>query len=446
MKSSLPKVLHPVNGKSMIFHVLDAVEGLTPDIGVVLGASAPEIRRILPEGTRVFFQKRRLGTGHAVMTASPWLKRPSGSVLVLCGDTPLLRRETLRSLCETHRREKNAVTLLTAHIPDAFGYGRILRHPSGRPEAIIEEKDASPAQRAIREINTGVYCFEIPALLRALRQIRPENKKGEYYLTDVVSVLSKDHRRLGAVIMKSPEEAMGVNRRTELAMAERVMQQRILDKLMGDGVTVADPSHTYVEAGVRVGADTVLLPGTFLKGKTRVGRGCRIGPFTYLEDCVIEDGAELRAVFAYQSKIDRGAKLGPYTHLRPGTRVRRNARIGNFVEIKKSDIGEGTKVSHLSYIGDARLESEVNVGAGAITCNYDGFQKHQTRVGRGAFVGSNVNLVAPVRVGRGAIVGAGSTVTENVPADALSLERAPHLIKKGWARLRRIQRQKRGHT
>jgi bifunctional UDP-N-acetylglucosamine pyrophosphorylase/glucosamine-1-phosphate N-acetyltransferase len=441
MKSALPKVLHAVAGKALVEHVLDAVSPLGGAVGVVLGRGAETVKERLEsrKGLTFFIQEKRRGSGDAVRPAARWLARPGGDVLVLCGDAPLVRPETLRALRRLHVREKNAATLLTASVSSPFGYGRI-RRVDGRPAAIIEERDASPEEREIREINSGTYCFRTGDLLEGLRALRPDNAKGEYYITDVIQFLVARKRAVGALRLLDGDEILGVNNRRELAEAGRRLNQRVLDRLMDDGVTLIDPSSTYVEVSVRVGRDTVIEPQTFLMGNTRIGRHCRVGPFTRLKDCVVADGVHLEASFGEGARVDRGARVGPFTRLRPGAVVGREAHVGNFVEIKKSRLGPGAKVNHLSYVGDADVGARVNVGAGVITCNYDGFKKSKTTIGTGAFIGSNVNLVAPVRVGAGAVVGAGSTLTENVPAHALALERSPAVFKNGWAKKRRVEK------
>jgi bifunctional UDP-N-acetylglucosamine pyrophosphorylase / glucosamine-1-phosphate N-acetyltransferase len=360
--------------------------------------------------------------------------------VILCGDAPLIRRETLKDLVATHRRQKNAVTLLTARVANPFGYGRIVRDHADRPCAIVEEKDATPEQRGIDEINSGTYCFRVEDLLRVLRRIKPNNAKGEYYITDAIALLVKDKKNIGAVCAPDSNEVLGVNRRRELAEADKLLRRRILENLMDEGVTVVDPDSTYVDAEVTVGRDSVLLPQTFLKGKTRVGARAKIGPFSVLQDCEVKDGVELKAVFASEAVFDNDVYGGPFAHFRPGTVMGPGSRAGNFVEIKKSKIGPRSKVNHLAYVGDAELDERVNIGAGVITCNYDGFQKSRTVIGSGAFIGSNVNLVAPVNIGAGAVVGAGSTITKDVPSDALAIERATQLVKKDWARRRRSLR------
>lgn len=425
MISALPKVLHEAAGKALVEHVLDASSVLKGSAAVVLGRGADQVKaRLAGRKVSFFLQKERRGSGHAVKPAARWLAAKGGDSLVLCGDAPLIRPATLRALLALHRKERNAATLLTARVGNPFGYGRIVRDAEGRVQAIVEERDATPEQRSLDEINSGTYCFRTADLLRALARVRPDNAKGEYYITDVIGGLAREGRPLGALCVTGEEECLGVNNRAQLAAAEKVLRRRAVERLMAAGVTVVDPDATYVDAGAVVGKDTVLWPQTYLLGNTRVGSGCRVGPLSVLEDAVVADGAQ----------------VGPFARLRPGTRVGRGARVGNFVEIKKSVLGDGAKANHLAYIGDASVGSGANIGAGVITCNYDGFQKHQTLIGADAFVGSNANLVAPVRVGRGAVVGAGSTITRDVPAGALALERSSQILKSGWAAQRRARR------
>lgn len=446
MKSDLPKVLHSVAGKALVEHVLDAVAPLGGAVGVVLGRGAETVKERLSvrPGLSFFIQKERRGSGDAVRPAARWLAKRGGDVVVLCGDAPLVLTETLRSLVRLHRREKNAATLLTAEVPDPSGYGRI-RREEGRPVAIVEHKDATAAERAVREINSGTYCFRAHDLLAGLSRLRPNNAKGEYYITDVISFLVNRGRPVGALCLPHGDEVLGVNNRRELAEAGQRLNRRILDRLMDGGVTIVDPATTYVDATVRVGADTVIEPQSFLSGATRIGRHCRIGPLARLENCRVADGVRMEASFGENARVESGARVGPWSRLRPGAVVGRNAHVGNFVELKKARLGVGAKVNHLSYLGDAEVGAGVNVGAGVITCNYDGYQKHATRIGPGAFIGSNVNLVAPVRVGAGAAVGAGSTITEDVPAEALALERAITVIKRGWAKKRRAEKARKIH-
>lgn len=446
MKSELPKVLHSAAGKPLVEHVLDAVTPLGGAVGVVLGRGADVVKERLSarSGLSFFIQKERRGSGDAVRPAARWLAGRGGDVLVLCGDAPLVRRESLGALVRLHRREKNAATLLTAHVPNPQGYGRI-RRAGGRPTAIVEDRDATVAERDIREINSGTYCFRVNDLLEGLRHLRPNNAKGEYYITDVIAFLVGRGRPVGALCLPDGDEILGVNNRRELADAGQRLNRRTLDRLMDTGVTIVDPSTTYVDSTVRVGSDTVIEPQTFLSGATRIGRNCRIGPMTRLKNCVVADGVQIDASFGEDARVESGARVGPWSRLRPGAVVGRNAHVGNFVELKKARLGVGAKVNHLSYLGDAVVGDGVNVGAGVITCNYDGYQKHATTIGRGAFIGSNVNLVAPVRVGAGAVIGAGSTLTMDVPADALAVERASTVIKRGWAKIRRAEKTRKTH-
>ena len=441
MKSDLPKVVHSVAGKALVEHVLDAVAPLGGAVGVVLGRAADLVKDRLNsrKGLSFFIQKERRGSGDAVRPAARWLAKRGGDVLVLCGDAPLIRTESLRGLVRLHRREKNAATLLTAHVPDPAGYGRI-RRKDHRPTAIVEDRDATVAERGIREINSGTYCFRVKDLLDGLRRLRPDNAKGEYYITDVIGYLAGRGRSVGASCLPDGDEILGVNNRRELADAGRRLNRRKLDNLMDAGVTIVDPATTYVDASVRVGQDTVLEPQTYLEGNTRIGRHCRIGPMTRLNECVVADDVRLEASVGERAQVKSGARVGPWSRLRPGAVVGKNAHVGNFVELKKVRVGDGAKVNHLSYLGDAVVGARVNVGAGVITCNYDGYDKQTTTIGPGAFIGSNVNLVAPVRVGAGAVVGAGSTLTKDVPADALALERAPAVVKRGWAKMRRAEK------
>ncbi len=445
MKSDLPKVLHRAAGKTLLEHVLDAAAALRAPVGVVLGRGADKVQKTLRGRALKFFrQRKRRGSGDAVVPAARWLAKRGGTVAVLCGDAPLFRPETLARLSALHRSEKNAATLLSARVADPTGYGRLRRNAAGRPVAIVEERDASPEERGIAEINSGAYIFNVRALLAGLKSLRPDNAKGEYYITDVVKFLVGRGERVGALCLPETSEVFGVNTLAELAEASRALRFRTLERLMAGGVTIVDPATTHVDTGVRVGQDTVIEPFSFLLGRTTVGKGCRVGPFSRLEDCVLADGSEIRASFAANSRIGRSAKVGPFAHLRNGTVIGPEARVGNFVEVKKSRLGRGVKASHLSYLGDATVGAAVNVGAGVITCNYDGAAKHSTVIGAGAFIGSNANLVAPLRVGAGAVVGAGSTITQNVPADALALERAPVAVKKGWAKKRRKEQARHG--
>lgn len=442
MKSALPKVLHSAAGKSLLEHVLDAAAPLQGAVGVVLGRGSDQVKARLAgrPGLNFFIQKERRGSGDAVKSAAAWMRRRGGDVVVLCGDAPLVEPGTLRALVARHRREKNAATLLTAQVPDPTGYGRIRRGLDGQPRAIVEHRDLAPGEETNREINSGMYCFRVPDLLEGLSRLRPDNAKGEYYLTDVIGFLVSRGRRVGAQVLDRAEEVLGVNNRRELAEAGRLLNRRTLNRLMDAGVTVVDPATTWVESTVRVGADTVIEPFTFLMGQTVVGRDCRVGAGSRLENCRLADGARVTACVASDATLGANAQVGPFARLRGGAVVGPEARVGNFVEVKNAQLARGVKAGHLAYLGDAQVGAEVNIGAGVITCNYDGVHKHPTAIGAGAFIGSNANLVAPVRVGAGAWVGAGSTVTRDVPGDALFVERAAPVLRRGWAKQRREKR------
>jgi bifunctional UDP-N-acetylglucosamine pyrophosphorylase/glucosamine-1-phosphate N-acetyltransferase len=437
MKSRLPKVLHRVCGRPMIWHVLSAVRALRPDrILVVLGHGGDEVRRAVGEDAEVVFQEEQLGTAHALLQAEGRLRGFPGEILVLCGDTPLIRSTTLADLVARHRSRGAAATLATARLEDPTGYGRVLRGPAGEVRGIREEKDATGSERGIREVNAGIYCFSTGELFELLAGLTPDNQQGEFYLTDVVARMVERGLVVADYALEDPEEILGVNDRRQLALVEDIMRRRILERLMLEGVTVVDPGATYVDAGVRVGHDTVLYPFTFLEGETEIGAECHIGPGARLVDSRVGDRVTVQYSVVLESVVEEASQVGPFAHLRPGTHVGRRVRVGNFVEVKKSRLGEGSKVPHLSYIGDATVGGGVNVGAGTITCNFDGRHKWPTVIGEGAFIGSNVSLVAPVEVGPGATVAAGSTITRDVPAGALGLARSRQTNVLGWKKKR----------
>jgi len=387
-------------------------------------------------------QAERLGTGHAVLQARHACE-DAGTILVLPGDMPLLSESTLRQLVEHHGETKAAATMLTAELPDPTGYGRILRE-AGRPVAIVEHREATPEQQAIREVGTSAYCFDPHYLWPALARVEPRNQRAEHYLTDVVGLLVAAGHVVEAVRVEHWREGLGVNDRKQLAELTAVMRDRILGRLMDGGVTVLDPASTYVDDMVEVGADSVLYPGVILEGRTIIGAATVVGAGCHVSQSRVGDRVTLRPYCVLsEAVVDEGAVLGPFCHLRPLAHVGASAKIGNFVELKKSRIGRGAKVPHLSYVGDATLGADVNFGAGAITCNYDGSEKHETVVGDGAFIGTNTSLVAPVTVGDGAYVGAGSVITKDVPPGALAVTRAPQAVREGWvARKRRPRKAK----
>jgi bifunctional UDP-N-acetylglucosamine pyrophosphorylase / glucosamine-1-phosphate N-acetyltransferase len=438
MKSALPKVLHPVAGVPMVERVVRAAERLKPaSVCVIVGHGGEEVRsHVRGASPRAAFAVQKIlnGSGGAVRQALAWLKRQRGDVIVTCGDAPLIRRTTFASLLAEHRRQGNVATVLTTHMPNPFGYGRIVRAYDGAVERIVEHLDATDEERKLTEINSGTYCFNARALALALPKLKNDNAKKEFYLTDTLEILRNGGGRIGAVLCADHQEILGINSRAELAMAEFIANRRKCEELMAAGVTVVDPSATYVQDTVSVGPDTVLYPQTHLTGQTRVGSGCRIGPWAHVSNCVIENNVVLKASFADASVIRQGARVGPYSHIRPKSDIGPNAHMGNFSETKNTRLGAGSKLNHLSYLGDATVGKNVNIGAGTITCNYDGIQKFPTHIQDHAFVGSNTNLIAPVRVGAHAVIGAGSSISDDVPAWSLAVERAPIKVKKDWAR------------
>ncbi|MEA4892339.1 MAG: bifunctional UDP-N-acetylglucosamine diphosphorylase/glucosamine-1-phosphate N-acetyltransferase GlmU [Peptococcaceae bacterium] len=441
MKSALPKVLHPVAGKPMLLHVVDALkEAGVDEIIAVLGHGSDQVEKVLEGQAGWVYQKEQLGTGHAVLQALPrLLEYGEGDCLVVCGDTPLLTGQTLGRLRQIHRESGFQATILTALMADPKGYGRIIRGSDQQAPvlAIVEEKDADPAEKQIREVNTGAYCFDISWLREALQDLKPANAQGEYYLTDVISFLNKKGQKVGACQAADPEETMGINDRLQLSRAQEYMTRRILEQHMLNGVTIEDPSSTFVEPGVVIGRDAVLCRGTVLTGNTRVGENCLIGPWTRINDSVIQEGAKIVQSTLDGCRIGPRCNIGPYTYMRPGCELAEEVKVGGFVETKKLKAAKGAKIPHLSYIGDATVGQRVNIGAGTITCNYDGKNKYPTFFGDDSFVGSNTNLVAPVNIGEGAYIGAGSTITKDVPPFALAIARERQKNIENWKQTRR---------
>jgi bifunctional UDP-N-acetylglucosamine pyrophosphorylase / glucosamine-1-phosphate N-acetyltransferase len=435
MKSALPKVLHRAAGFSLIEHVFRAADALSPaSVTVVVGHQGEEVRRGTPARMGLSFavQQPQLGTGHALLQAEPALAAATGTVVLLSGDVPLLRAATLRALVRTHEQQRAAATVLTAVVDDPHGYGRIVRE-DGRIAAIVEHKDATPAEREIREINSGIYAFDLPPLFAALKEIGASNAQGEYYLPDLVTIYRRRGLGVETVIAADPREILGVNSRRELADVGAVLTMRKNEELMEAGVTIVDPSAAFIGPDVTIGADTIIHPGVYLEGRTAIGSNCVINSGVRIVDSRIDDGVVINnfCVIA-ESHIGAGAKVGPFAHIRPQSDVGENAHIGNFVELKKTSLGAGSKANHLSYLGDASIGAGVNVGAGTITCNYDGTHKHPTVIEDGAFIGSDTQLIAPVRVGKGAYVAAGSSITEDVPPGALGIARGKQVNKDGW--------------
>jgi bifunctional UDP-N-acetylglucosamine pyrophosphorylase/glucosamine-1-phosphate N-acetyltransferase len=435
MKSKIPKVLHHVCGSTMLSYVIDAVDGAGVNkIIVVVGYGADRVAREVEGRAQVAHQAEQLGTAHALMQAGPFLSDFKGQLLVLCGDTPLLETRTISGLIHSHRAAGSAATVLTAVMENPAGYGRVARDNQGNVVKIIEQKDATPEEKQIQEVNTGVYCFETEGLFEALNQLTPNNAQGEYYLTDIIERYVSEGRRVGAVTIENPVEITGINDRVQLAQVERFMRGQILKDIMLSGVTVVDPPSTFIDRKVKVGRDTVIYPFTFIEGNTVVGEDCSIGPGSRLINAVIGDGVSIQNSVVTETSMEERCSIGPFSHLRPGNVLGREVRVGNFSEVKKSVIGDGSKVPHLSYVGDATIGKNVNIGAGTITCNYDGRNKWPTRIDDGVFIGSNTNLVAPLEIGAGAVTGAGSTITRDVPAGALAVERAKQKVIPDWCR------------
>ncbi len=435
MKSALPKVLHKVAGRAMVDHVLRTAGALSPStVTLVVGHKAELLQDHVGREAGVSFavQQPQLGTAHALQQAEPVLAGRSGTVILLSGDVPLLSPETLHALLAAHTAADAAATVVTAEVERPYGYGRIVRQ-DGEIARIVEERDASPAERQIREINAGIYAFDLAGLFDALRTIASQNAQGEFYLTDLIAVYRRGRRTVETLKVRDPQEVRGVNSRTELAEVSRIVRQAKNEELMAAGVTLIDPATTYIDRDVEIGADTVIHPGVVIEGQTRIGAACEILANVRITDSEIGDRVTINNFcVVIGSRIAQGAAIGPFAHLRPDSDVGESAKVGNFVELKKTTLGPGAKVNHLSYIGDATVGAKVNIGAGVITCNYDGEKKHQTVIEDGAFIGSDAQLVAPVRVGRGAFVAAGSSITQDVPAGALGIARSRQINLDGW--------------
>jgi bifunctional UDP-N-acetylglucosamine pyrophosphorylase/glucosamine-1-phosphate N-acetyltransferase len=440
MKSGLIKVLHPVAGLPMIaWPVAAAREAGSDPVVLVIGHQASAVQGVFrgAPDIRCAMQEEQLGTGHAVTCALDALAGFHGTVLILCGDTPLLRSETLKNMLAYHRENRASITVLTALMDDPFGYGRVVRDSSGRVTGIVEQKDATPEEQKITEINSGIYCMDSGFLFANIKGISNDNAQGEYYLTDLLSIAVQKGLVSLALPTADADEIMGVNDRVQLAEAGRILRGRINREHMLNGVTLIDPEHTYIDHGVTIGADTTIHPGCLIGGGSIIGCGCEIETAVSISDCRIGDDCHIKAASVLESSaLGEDVAVGPMAHLRPGTVLGNKVKIGNFVETKKIVMGEGSKASHLTYLGDAEIGRDVNIGCGTITCNYDGINKHRTVIGDDVFIGSDVQLVAPVTVGRNSLVAAGTTVTIDVPPDSLALSRVPQVNKEGW-RLRK---------
>ena len=440
MKSDKPKVAHEVLGVPMVRWVADAARQAGCERVIAVTGYRAELVEALVEDTECVRQERQLGTGHAVMCARDKLRDFSGSLVVLSGDTPMLRAETIAGLVAMRQARGAALTMLTTHLEDPTGYGRVVRDPrDGNVARVVEEKDCTPEERAITEVNTGSYCFDAEVLFAHLDHLTTDNAQREYYLTDMVSVFNAAGLTVSAVTTGDPLETLGVNSRIQLAEATKIMQRRINREYLLAGVTMIDPDLVWIGPDVEIGRDVELLPMTFLFGATVIGDRAVIGPNARLTDAIVAEDALVDASVVVSATVGPGATVGPVSYLRAGTVLEANSKAGACVEIKKSVVGEGSKVPHLSYIGDTTIGANVNVGAGTITCNYDGESKHPTVIGDGAFIGSDTMLVAPVTVGEGAVTAAGSTIARDVPANSLALERSEQVTIEGWAERRRTK-------
>lgn len=433
MKSKLYKVLHPVCGMPMVEHVANNVQQLGVEkIVTVVGHGAEKVQQQLGEKSEYALQEEQLGTAHAVQQAASMIEGLPGTTLVVCGDTPLIRPETMEALLSHHAEMAAKATILTAIAENPTGYGRILRDEAGSVSKIVEQKDASAEEQQVNEINTGTYCFDNETLFEALKQVSNHNAQGEYYLPDVIEILQKQGEVVAAYATDSFDETLGVNDRVALSQAEGIMRGRIAEKHMRAGVTIIDPATAYISAEAEIGADTVIQPNVTIEGNSVIGEDCIITSNSHISNSTIGSRTEIRSSHVYDSKVGEDTAVGPFAHLRPETELGNRVKIGNFVEVKKSTVGNGSKVSHLSYIGDALVGTNVNIGCGSITVNYDGKNKHLTTIEDDSFIGCNSNLVAPVTVGKGSFIAAGSTISKDVPADSLAIARARQENKEGY--------------
>jgi len=440
MKSAVPKVLHSLGGKALYLHVLETAKRLDPAVvAIVVGHAARTVQEACPvRDINWAVQEEQLGTGHAVLCAHDKFRGFNGDILILSGDVPLIEEQTLRMMIEHQRSSRADLSFLTAQLDNPKGYGRILRNAQGAIAGIVEEKDATDEQRQISEINTGIYVVSSPFLFDALAAVRNHNQQKEYYLTDIVAIALRQGKEVEAVHVDDVRETLGINSREDLAKMEKNLRDKINQKWMLAGVTLQDPDTTYIEETVRIGQDTVIGPNTHLKGKTVIGERCQIDGTAFLTDMEIGDEVLLKfSVVMTGSRIDRGAIIGPFAHLRPGTHLGSNVHIGNFVEAKAAHVGEGTKANHLTYLGDVTIGRDTNIGAGTITCNYDGFQKYKTTIGDRVQVGSDTTLIAPIAIGDDVYVATASTVRHDIPAGALVFNPREEQLREGWTEQKR---------
>jgi bifunctional UDP-N-acetylglucosamine pyrophosphorylase/glucosamine-1-phosphate N-acetyltransferase len=436
MKSKMAKVLHRAGGLTLIEHVVHTALHLAPagHITVVVGHQADHVQSLLaPLGVRFATQSEQKGTGHAVMIARDAVPAQDGLLVVLYGDTPLLSASTLQTLVQQQASSSAAATLITTELADPTGYGRIVFGPNGAIQEIVEQKAATPEQLTIRFINSGIYCFRADLLWKHIAEIHPDNPAGEYYLTDIVAILGRAGHRVHAINVPDSLQLLGINTRVELAGVDKIFRDRKAQELMLSGVTIEKPETVTIDAMAQVAPDTIIEPFAQILGRTEIGQDCRIGACSVIRDSILASAVEIAPFTSIaDSRIETGAHIGPFARLRGGAHVGSNARIGNFVELKNTQFAAGAKANHLAYLGDADIGEKTNIGAGTITCNYDGERKHRTRIGQDTFVGSNSTLVAPIEIAPGSYIGAGSVITDPVPPGALALGRARQVIKEGW--------------
>lgn len=433
MKSKMPKVLHKVCGKPLSKWVIDASEAAGADkVCAVVGHKAETVKEVLGDVCEFALQAEQKGTGHAVMQAIDVIKNSKGEVVILNGDTPLITAETINKAIEYHKNNGNKATVITAILDDATGYGRIVRDNDGSVLKIVEQKDASKEEKKINEVNSGMYVFDAQSLVYALDKITPNNAQGEYYLTDTLEILLSAGKKIGGYAISDNDEIRGINDRVQLNEAEKIMQKRINEYHMRNGVTMRNPESVYIEDGVEIGNDTEICQNVTIKSGTKIGSDCVIGSGSMLDRAVIHDGVDVLSSVILESEVDEGTHVGPFAYIRPNCHVGKEVKVGDFVELKNSNIDDGTKISHLTYIGDSDVGKRVNFGCGTVTCNYDGKKKYRTTIGDDCFVGCNTNFVSPINVGDGVYIAAGSTITEDIPENSLSIARARQVNKEGW--------------
>ena len=433
MKSKMPKVLHTVCGKPLSKWVIDASKAAGADkVCAVVGHKAETVKEVLGDVCEFALQAEQKGTGHAVMQAIDVIKNSKGEVVILNGDTPLITAETINKAIEYHKNNDNQATVITAILDDATGYGRIVRDNDGSVLKIVEQKDASEEEKKINEVNSGMYVFDAQSLVYALDKITPNNAQGEYYLTDTLEILLSAGKKIGGYAISDNDEIRGINDRVQLNEAEKIMQQRINEYHMRNGVTMRNPESVYIEDGVEIGNDTEICQNVTIKSGTKIGSDCVIGSGSMLDRAVIHDGVDVLSSVILESEVDEGTHVGPFAYIRPNCHVGKEVKVGDFVELKNSNIDDGTKISHLTYIGDSDVGKRVNFGCGTVTCNYDGKKKYRTTIGDDCFVGCNTNFVSPINVGDGVYIAAGSTITEDIPENSLSIARARQVNKEGW--------------